>query len=599
MPAQPPKGRLRFHSKAFSFLLNLLPQLHRNLRIHQTLQDAVQQTRRFFRADGSILFFQDPVKKCMRMIRSKGLEPAIARTLYATYANFSRPASKEKLARAFPKLIYDLQRVSQKRGWASVICTPLRPDGKSIGLLLLLSRKLCRYSSEEASFLTAIADRMAEVLHRSFTHEKLKHQLREALTLLHMERSSRGFLDRLLSTSVDPILITDPEGHITLASKGAERYFGASQKDLRKKSLSDFCAAGKAEAQRILKVLRTQESLRNDQIELIDQDGQKLTALLSGSLLRDDQGNCVGALALMKDITGLKKYLNHIHQAEESYQKLFDSVNDAIFSLNRDGFFTTFNRTLLKMTGYSEKEMRSFHFSKIVHPEDLGSMADDFDRVMAGEDAPERYKFRMVNKEGGIIYVEGNLRRAKDKDKIVGILGVLRDITEQVKLEKELLELSITDGLTGLYNLRHFYTEMDKEMERSRRQKIPLSLLLFDLDGFKAYNDIHGHLEGDQALKRVAEAVRGAIRKMDSAYRYGGDEFTVILPGAKKEQGLRVAERIRKAVKKLPEMNEITLSIGLVEFAPHLDLTAMIKRADEAMYAAKKMGGDQIFTTKG
>lgn len=598
MPERPPKGRLLFQSKALSFILPLLQQVHKSLRLSQALQIAVRQARLFFRADGCILLFHDPSKKSLRMVKSPGLELAFARTLYAASAKIFRPVSKEKFTRAFPKLVYDLQMASRKKGWESIICTPIRPDGRSIGFLLLLSRRPRRYGNEEASLLQAIADELAIVIHHALTRDQLKNQLRQAMTLRNLERSSRGFLDSILSFAVDPILITDMDGHITLASKGAEQFLGAALKELRRKRLADFCADGDAEAQRILKILRADESLCNDQEEFIDKDGRKLTALLSASVLREDAGSPVGILIIMKDITDLKKHLNRAHQTEESYQRLFDSVNDAIFSLNREGFFTTFNRMLLQMTGYAEKELRNFHFSKIVHPEDLRSMADDFDRVMLGEEAPERYKFRMVNKEGQIIYVEGNLRRAKEKGRILGILGVLRDVTEQVQLEKELLELSITDGLTDLYNLRHFYTEMDKEMERARRQKVPLSLLLFDLDGFKAYNDLHGHLEGDKVLKNVSEAVRGAIRKMDSAYRYGGDEFTVILPGTRKDQGVRVAERIRKSVKKIPDLPEIALSIGLVEFAPHFDLTSFIKRADEAMYAAKKLGGDQTYLGK-
>jgi len=290
---------------------------------------------------------------------------------------------------------------------------------------------------------------------------------------------------------------------------------------------------------------------------------------------------------------------NHITQTEKSYQKLFDAVNDAIFSLNQEGYFATFNRRFLKMTGFTENEIRSLHFSKILHPEDRPLMINDHQKVMRGEYAPERYTFRIINKEEKIIYVEGNFRRLKEKNEVVGILGVLRDATEKIKLERELLELSITDGLTGLHNQRHFYKELDKEMERAERQKIPLCLLLFDLDAFKAYNDLNGHLEGDKVLKSVAEAVLKSIRRMDAAFRYGGDEFTVILPGAGKKEGILVAERIRKSFEKIPYLEQISLSIGLVEFDTQYDLTTFVNHADGAMYAAKKKGGNQISTFPG
>ena len=285
---------------------------------------------------------------------------------------------------------------------------------------------------------------------------------------------------------------------------------------------------------------------------------------------------------------------NQITQTEKSYQKLFDAVNDAIFSINQGGYFATFNRMFLKMTGYTENEIKNLHFSKILHPEDRPMMVNDHQKVMRGEYAPARYTFRMINKEERIIYVEGNFRRLKEKNAVVGILGVLRDVTEKIKLERELLELSITDGLTGLHNQRHFYKELDKEMERAKRQKTPLCLLLFDVDGFKTYNDLNGHLEGDKVLKSVAEAVLKSIRKMDSAFRYGGDEFTVILPGAHKKEGTLVAERIRRSFEKIPYLRQTSLSIGLVEFDTHYDLTTFVNHADAAMYTAKKKGGNQI-----
>jgi len=214
---------------------------------------------------------------------------------------------------------------------------------------------------------------------------------------------------------------------------------------------------------------------------------------------------------------------------------------------------------------------------------------------MRGEYAPGRYTFRLINKEGKVIYVEGNFRRLKEKNEMVGILAVLRDVTEKIRLEKELLELSITDGLTGLRNQRHFYNELDKEMDRSKRQSATLSLLLFDLDDFKAFNDIHGHPEGDRVLKSVGRAVLKSIRRMDSAYRYGGDEFTVILPGATQKEGAQVADRIQKSFETIPHLQQIKLSIGLVEFDPQYNLTDFVKHADEAMYTAKKMGGNQIY----
>jgi len=361
------------------------------------------------------------------------------------------------------------------------------------------------------------------------------------------------------------------------------------------KKISDFYAGGIPEAKTVMKTLARKGRLPNYETEFMGKNGKWVSVILSATLLRDQKGNPIGTLGVSREVTEYKKLLNQITQTEKSYQKLFEAVNDAIFSLNREGYFSTFNRTFLKMTGYTEKEMRNCHFSKIIHPEDLPVMMNDYQKVIRGEYAPERYTFRVINKEQKVIFVEGNFRRLKEKNQVVAILGVLRDVTEKIKMDKELLELSITDGLTGLYNRRHFFNELDRETERVKRQGTRLSLLLFDLDDFKAYNDIHGHLEGDKVLQHVGDAVKKSIRRVDSAYRYGGDEFTVILPGAGKEEAVRVAERLRSTFRKNPTLQQTSLSIGLVQFSPQFDLTALIQRADEAMYTAKKQGGNQIY----
>jgi len=171
-----------------------------------------------------------------------------------------------------------------------------------------------------------------------------------------------------------------------------------------------------------------------------------------------------------------------------------------------------------------------------------------------------------------------------------------RTLMEKEKLEEEVRRLSITDDLTGLHNHRHFFKTLEGELTRSKRQKTSLSLLMFDLDNFKRYNDLNGHLEGDKVLKRIGEIVKHCIRfNVDSGYRYGGDEFSVLLIGASLDQALAIAERIRSSIEQA-EFQNITVSIGLSEFRDTYDLEGFVKSADDAMYMAKHSGGNQIHT---
>jgi two-component system cell cycle response regulator len=171
-----------------------------------------------------------------------------------------------------------------------------------------------------------------------------------------------------------------------------------------------------------------------------------------------------------------------------------------------------------------------------------------------------------------------------------------KTLTEKKKLEEEVRRLSITDDLTGLFNHRHFFKTLEAELTRLKRQKTSLSLLMFDLDNFKRYNDLNGHLEGDKVLKRIGEIVGNSIRfNVDSGYRYGGDEFSVLLIGASLDQALVIAERIRSSIEQT-EFQNITVSIGLSEYRDTYDLESFVKSADDAMYVSKHSGGNQIHT---
>lgn len=166
--------------------------------------------------------------------------------------------------------------------------------------------------------------------------------------------------------------------------------------------------------------------------------------------------------------------------------------------------------------------------------------------------------------------------------------------------EKRYRELSIVDALTQLYNSRYFYHQLKIEIARGERYKQPVTLLMMDLDDFKKFNDAYGHVEGDQVLSRFGQVLRRCLRKTDSAYRYGGEEFTVILPMTSDKGGAVVAERIRTEFKKeafSPSSGHdihMTVSIGLAQHRPKEAMKAFVGRADQLMYQGKKSGKDRV-----
>ncbi|MBW1804251.1 MAG: diguanylate cyclase [Deltaproteobacteria bacterium] len=161
----------------------------------------------------------------------------------------------------------------------------------------------------------------------------------------------------------------------------------------------------------------------------------------------------------------------------------------------------------------------------------------------------------------------------------------LRRIIVERNLRVELNRLSITDSLTGLFNQRHFYTRLKEEVLRANRQNRSLALILLDLDNFKAYNDAHGHLAGDDILKNVGQLITQSIRVgVDSGYRYGGDEFAVILIEADLSVARGISERIQSALK---ENGSITASVGCTIFTQGMTVTDLVAETDKALYRDK------------
>ncbi|MEW6260522.1 MAG: diguanylate cyclase [Thermodesulfobacteriota bacterium] len=167
---------------------------------------------------------------------------------------------------------------------------------------------------------------------------------------------------------------------------------------------------------------------------------------------------------------------------------------------------------------------------------------------------------------------------------------------EREEFVERLKILSITDDLTQLYNSRHFHGQIVVEVERVNRYHHPLSLLLLDVDLFKSINDRFGHLNGDLVLAHIGSLLKLSLRAMDSAYRYGGEEFAVILPVTTGEEAMVVAERIRLKIEKCPVTLDdgrtvpVTLSVGIAEHVPGETAAHLIRRADEALYRSKDGG---------
>jgi diguanylate cyclase (GGDEF)-like protein len=192
---------------------------------------------------------------------------------------------------------------------------------------------------------------------------------------------------------------------------------------------------------------------------------------------------------------------------------------------------------------------------------------------------------------GSLCAIDNVSREASERD--ISILSGLADlVVEQIELRLS----ANTDGLTGAMQRRAFLAEAGRDFARARRRGAPFACLLLDVDHFKTINDRYGHAAGDAALRHIVAVCRSVLRESDYIGRLGGEEFCVMLPDATSDDALRIAERIRHRVAEQPvatagDLIGMTLSIGVTDMGPQdAAVTAMIERADQAMYRSKQAG---------
>ena len=176
-------------------------------------------------------------------------------------------------------------------------------------------------------------------------------------------------------------------------------------------------------------------------------------------------------------------------------------------------------------------------------------------------------------------------------------LFLLDDITVLQENRLELKRLLVTDTLTGIYNRKHIFDILDKEMERARRYENSFSVIMFDIDRFKSINDNYGHQMGDKVLITAAKAIEKSLRNLDVFGRYGGEEFLAVLPSTGTEDAYTCAERVRKNIENLeiPDFEgKLTISSGVAEYNNDECAEILIERADKLLYRAKENGRNRV-----
>lgn len=322
---------------------------------------------------------------------------------------------------------------------------------------------------------------------------------------------------------------------------------------------------------------------------------------------------------------------SHSMEIEQRYKWALNGSNEGAWDWDLKTNCIYFCANWKKMLGYAEKEISSCPeewFSRI-HQTDRRTFKRRLSKCLDGKSEQFEYEYRMVHKDGNLrwMFVRGCCTKRNKAGSAIRISGLQSDITsrkinelrlkklvdeykfalasEKVLMEeldrknRELTELSITDGLTGLFNHRFLQDRFDFELKRVHRYGGNLSCLLIDIDHFKIINDTFGHQFGDSVLRQIANIMKTRSREIDICGRYGGEEF-MIITNLKADDALRYATKLHTAIENHPFKNgtksvKVTVSIGIADYRGDIKFKQqLIERADNALYQAKKDGRNLI-----
>jgi len=266
---------------------------------------------------------------------------------------------------------------------------------------------------------------------------------------------------------------------------------------------------------------------------------------------------------------------------EQTQQSLLNATTEAALLLSLDGTIQALNERAAEDLETNVSDAVGKDIFDLIPPEAAARLRTRQQTVIETGQA-----LRMEDHQDGRWFDISVYPVPDGNGRVVQCALFAREITEGKRMEQELIRLSITDDLTGLFNQRQFAERVEPEVDRAKRMKYPLCLVILDVDDFKVYNDTYGHLKGNEILSGIGEIIRHCIRKdVDSAYRFGGDEFALILPYADKETALEIIRRIDELI--IGDLKGVTISFGIAPLTHGTTARELVHAADISMYENK------------
>ena len=278
------------------------------------------------------------------------------------------------------------------------------------------------------------------------------------------------------------------------------------------------------------------------------------------------------------------------------YKAIVEASPNMIWRAGLDANCDYFNETWLKFTGKALEDEVGNGWLAGVHPDDMDACMNTY---LAAFQKQERFEmeYRLKRYDGLWRWINDRGVPFFDAEgRFAGYIGSCMDVTEKIEGRK-LIELAHYDTLTGVFNRNYLEILIDFAAQNAKKEQYPVSAILIDVDNFKYFNDQYGHDFGDKVLSSVAKLMSNKLRESDYIGRFGGDEFLILLPRTRQEEASGIARRILDALPMLNIENSyeaISVSMGITEHQPGEDLRGTIKKADDAMFQAKRSGGNQF-----
>jgi len=424
-------------------------------------------------------------------------------------------------------------------------------------------------------------------------------RIKEKLTGLELANKPDTELDKLkeylnrysnlMDLASDGAATISPRGIVTYCNPAFIKLTGYSENEIIGRHITKIPTILKKDIPRFLKLFNSLIKGKNiKDFEFVYRTKNKELRNCKANIgLAKKNGKISEIQIILKDITEQIKAEDSIKRSEERYRNLFETSPVGIVTLNRAGIITACNKMVYKLSGYLPEVFIGKHFAKTrgMILKDIPKYLKMFSTLLKGEEQ-EPFEATIRNKKGENFVGEVYVARMEKENRIIGFQILIRDVTEQKNAERRIKYLSFHDNLTGLYNRAYF----DEELQRlDSKRYFPLSIIMGDLNGLKLINDAFGHLKGDLILCKISKILENCLRKGDIIARWGGDEFSILLPNTDIIDTSNVVERIkRECIKTNKQKIPVSVSLGMaIKEKPGQDIQDILKESEDNMYKQK------------